>query len=192
VSEEGACRLFFALWPDESVRQDLWAATRRCVKASGGRAVPRENLHLTLAFLGSVPRELLPEVRAAGSRPALPGFRFVLDRAGYWPRPRVAWVAPSQVPAELPELVAALWRALEGLPVQADTRPYRPHLTVARKVSRPGEMTLERPVGWPVSEFCLVSSATDRAGARYEPLARYHLLQPTGDGNAAENSAKPA
>lgn len=191
MSESAARRLFFALWPDEAVRQALWKATRSCVKASGGRPVPRENLHLTLAFLGNVPQGLLPELRAAAARLSLPGFRFVLDSAGYWPRPRVAWVAPSRVPRQLPELVAALWRVLEGLPVQADTRPYRPHLTVARKVSRPGELALERSVDWPVSEFCLVQSVTDPTGARYELLARYHLLQPTGNGNADANSAQP-
>lgn len=188
MPESATLRLFFALWPGEGVREALWQASRQLVRASGGKPVPRENLHLTLAFLGSVPEALLPALREAAASLALPGFSVTLDQAGYWPRPRVAWLAPTRLPPALPALVSDLWRAMAGFPVEPDTRPYRPHLTLARKVSRPGPLVLSQPVHWPVSEFCLVRSVSDRAGARYEPLARYHLLTPAPeDGSSGES-----
>ena len=135
---------------------------------------------MTLAFLGSVNAALLPEIRAAAADMQMPGFEFSLDEVGFWARPRVVVIQPSSFPRELPELVNALWQALE--PLQLTGNPgagglYRPHVTVARK-ALPAELVLETPVHWTVRDFCLVSSVTDPAGARYEPLARYHLMQP--------------
>ena len=46
-------RLFFALWPDEALRQQL-AVYPPMLKGCGGRLVVQDNLHITLAFLGSV------------------------------------------------------------------------------------------------------------------------------------------
>ena len=45
-------RLFYALWPDEPLRERLAEAARDAVRQSGGRPVPAGNYHLTLAFLG--------------------------------------------------------------------------------------------------------------------------------------------
>ena len=172
-------RLFFALWPGETVRDQIWRVSRPAVAACNGRPVVPENLHMTLAFLGSVNAALLPEIRAAAADMQIPGFEFSLDEVGFWARPRVVVIQPSSFPRELPELVNALWQALE--PLQLTGNPgagglYRPHVTVARK-ALPAELVLETPVRWTVRDFCLVSSVTDPAGARYEPLARYHLLQ---------------
>ena len=50
-----ARRLFFALWATAEERRALSAAAAAAVGTSGGRAVPEENLHVTLAFLGQVP-----------------------------------------------------------------------------------------------------------------------------------------
>lgn len=173
-------RLFFALWPNDALREQIWRVSRRGVTACEGRPVIRDNLHMTLAFLGSVNAELLPRIRAAAADIQMPGFEFRLDEMGYWVRPRALVIQPASFPAALPALVQALWQALG--PLQLTGKPgaagaYRPHVTIARKAVCPAELVLETPVHWVVRDFCLVSSVTDPAGARYEPLARYHLLQ---------------
>jgi 2'-5' RNA ligase len=55
-------RLFFALWPEDTQREMLAHAVHEVVRASGGRPVPTHNLHITLAFLGSVPDGRIPEL----------------------------------------------------------------------------------------------------------------------------------
>ena len=162
------------------MREQIWRVSRPAVAACEGRPVVRENLHMTLAFLGSVNAALLPKIRAAAADMHMPGFEFGLDEMGFWARPRVVVFQPSSFPRELPELVNALWQALEPLRLIGNPGAnglYRPHVTVARKAAS-AELVLETPVRWTVRDFCLVSSVTDPAGARYEPLARYHLLKP--------------
>ena len=96
-------RFFFALWPDPSTRQDLVRSTRSAVRHSGGRTTAPENLHVTVAFLGSLTVE---ELAAARSVPpvAVSPFVLTLDTLGFWKRPRILWLAPGRVPMELMEL----------------------------------------------------------------------------------------
>jgi 2'-5' RNA ligase len=48
----GQLRLFVALWPDESLQRQLLAQSAPLAEL--GRRIPARNLHVTLAFLGSV------------------------------------------------------------------------------------------------------------------------------------------
>ncbi|HEY1891686.1 MAG TPA: ankyrin repeat domain-containing protein [Steroidobacteraceae bacterium] len=83
---EPTCRLFFALWPDQAMRDAMVRATRKAAPAAG-RPVPASNLHVTLAFLGSVPERRLGELReVARASAASPGGRLELtfDHLEYW------------------------------------------------------------------------------------------------------------
>lgn len=63
-----AHRLFLALWPTAAMQSELADAARAVMEsARGGREIPRESLHLTLAFLGSVPEASLPTLRKLAS-----------------------------------------------------------------------------------------------------------------------------
>ncbi|MDE2447406.1 MAG: hypothetical protein KGO22_00440, partial [Gammaproteobacteria bacterium] len=53
------------------MREAMAEAARKAVGASGGRPVPAANLHITLAFLGSVPTRRLAELAEAGRAAAL-------------------------------------------------------------------------------------------------------------------------
>ena len=55
---DNRARLFFALCPDEAVRQRL-AELQAKFDAGAARPVPPANFHLTLAFLGTLAR---PEI----------------------------------------------------------------------------------------------------------------------------------
>jgi len=47
-------RLFFAIWPDESVVAHLKQLAEPVMQTTSGKITPPENWHLTLAFLGNV------------------------------------------------------------------------------------------------------------------------------------------
>jgi RNA 2',3'-cyclic 3'-phosphodiesterase len=165
-------RLFFALWPDDPVRNALAAAAAPLLEACRGRRVAKRNYHLTLAFLGGVPARLLDGICAAAAGVGAEPFDLEFDSHGHWAGPRVAWLGCRQPPTAADALAQALWTVLEPLGFRPDTRPFRPHLTVLRGCARcdwPGPVA---PVGWPVRDFVLVRSETLPAGPRYEVLGR--------------------
>jgi len=166
-------RLFVGLWPDALARENLW----RCLKSLSlrGRSTHPEDLHVTLQFLGEVAAERLPCVEDAVAALAGRGsFDLLLDQAGYWPRPRVSWLAPSEVPAPLLALQQDLAARLNACGFPPEARPYRPHVTLARK--SPGLLArrIEQPLLWRVSQVALVASG-GAGPPRYRPLRLWSL-----------------
>ena len=165
-------RVFFALWPDEDTREALVRASRFAVERSAGRATPRANLHVTVAFLGAVSAAELARIRQISSPPAA---RFVLsiDTLGFRPRARLLWAAPGTVPPALLELESWLWSELAELGISRERRAYLPHVTLARRARHVSEtLTLVR---WPVAEFVLVESSPGARSSVYEILETWPL-----------------
>ncbi len=146
-------------------------------------------LHLTLKFLGE---SELPRVealtRAAGR--AAEGLRpFELSVAGtgsFPPRgaPRVLWLGVEDSSGLLARLHARLEEecAREGFP--RESKPFRPHLTLARLRSREGAERLAalhresrfEPQTFKVSELVVVRSELLPDGARHTPISRHQLV----------------
>lgn len=171
-------RLFFALWPDDALRHTLYKETRHAVRASGGKPVPAENFHITLAFLGYLDPDGSAAVRAAADTTQGESFELVLDRQGFWPDARVVWLAPASVPEAGNRFAADLRQALRARGVAVDLRPFLPHVTLARKVSKPGNPGSLRPIRWPAREFVLVHSLSGRRGSEYRLLESWSLRAP--------------
>lgn len=168
-----ARRLFYALWPDEAVRRAL-ARWQRDHLPPQARPTHVADLHLTLHFLGQVEDERLESLLTLGRQQRFESFELVLDRIGHWPRPRVLWVGPGEMPEPLARLHAALGEGLMQLGFELDPRPFAPHVTLARKVARLPEGLAFSPLHWQVSEWALLES---RAGERplYHPLEYWSL-----------------
>lgn len=166
-----ARRLFFALWPGEQTRRTLAAWQREHLPATV-RATHAQDLHLTLHFLGQVGEEKVALLRALGEHLSLPPFELTLDRIGHWPRPAVLWVGPSEMPIQLRHFQQGLEEALAAIGFEPETRTYRPHVTLARKIRRPLQEAEFEPLVWPVKEWVLAES---RPGQRplYHPIARW-------------------
>lgn len=172
------------------VAVDLPADTRAALAAWADRAappavrrVPAQNLHLTLAFLGSRDEDEAAQAARVAADCAQPlGLLHTADALWLAPRrPSVLTVAlrPDEVLAELQaQLVAELARAIGFEP---ETRPFRPHVTVgrvprgtridARRVLEPAppQLSFEAP------SLTLYRSQTASGGVRYEPLERVDL-----------------
>ena len=97
-------RLFFALWPTDAQQRALEDAMRRCVETSRGRAIPGKNLHVTLAFLGSVLDARFARVIHSAAQVRGMPFHLELDQIEVWARAHVLCLTTSHMPAELARL----------------------------------------------------------------------------------------
>lgn len=164
-------RLFFALWPPQAVRQALLAQVQGRLPPDHGRRVHPADLHATLVFLGAVSAPRMPCIMEAAEGLDCGGFDLELDYLGYWKRPRVIWAGARRTPAVLTDRVRALQAHLQGCGFEPEPRPFRLHVTLARKARPIEEVGLESPVIWPVAGFALVESVSLPGQAnRYEVL----------------------
>lgn len=183
-------RCFIALALPDDLRQALaglqgeFAAPQRDLRLSLPRA---DSLHLTLAFLGDVDEAIIPALHEALC-PAIAAhepFSLVLRGCGGFPdlaRPRVIWAGVERHPRLL-ALHADLATALRSAGLAPDSRPYAPHLTLARVKQSPPGLLAERLKPHLRTEFGRL--AVDRAilyrsdlhpsGAIHSPLAMWRL-----------------
>jgi 2'-5' RNA ligase len=168
-------RLFFSLWPDDALRARLVAATDALLAGKRARKTHPANLHLTLAFLGSVPPEALDAVIAAGDQVRASQFELTFDRLESWRAAHVACITIDPAPAPLAALVSQLRAELAARQVPVDSKDFRAHITLARDW-RAGRLDARvEPLSWPVEEFVLVESKLGLQGSEYSVLRRWPL-----------------
>lgn len=165
-------RLFFALWPDEESRRRIDQLNRR-IEQPGRRLVP-ENLHITLVFLGNVDDEIAEAVQKSAANIQGRPIHLEFNELDFWRRPRVLCLTCQRQPADLYKLVNDLKRMVEPFPIRLDTRPYRAHITMARKAQRRPEIAFES-IQIEADSFVLVESVSTDQGVRYQVLERWPL-----------------
>jgi 2'-5' RNA ligase len=163
-------RLFIALWPAPGLASALHAQCGVCATDLRARVVTPQRVHLTLHFLGPVPRQRLPALACALQVPFAP-FELRFSHCEAWPHGLRVAVPDTAVPP-LIRLHAALGQALQGLGLPVEERPFRPHLTLARRATAPLPVQQGPPLRWPVSGYVLVESQAARGGA-YQVVQAY-------------------
>lgn len=167
---EDSRRLFFALWPDDDTREELARVAHAVPLHRAARRVPPEKMHITLAFMGDTPADRQKCFEQAADSVTGEPLHLTLDFFGHFPRPRVFWFGLKSTPTILGELVDRLVLAIEPCGFEPESRPFRPHVTLARKV-RERPQASPATVEWPCDAFCLVESA----GGKYSVLRRWPL-----------------
>ena len=169
-------RLFFALWPDSAVRDAFFKTGQKLSRHCGGRRTRRENIHLTLAFLGAVEPERLEGVIAVADKIRLSAFTLAFNRLGWWQQNQVAWAAPSETPRPLMELFKELQIGLMQEGFKFDERRFLPHVTLLRNSSCPAALLESAALSWAVNDFALVRSTLQEEGPHYAIVKRWSLV----------------
>jgi 2'-5' RNA ligase len=164
-------RLFFALWPDESVVGELAVAASLFKLEGHARLVPASNLHLTLAFIGEVADQKLAVLQQIGRDIHASAFTAVCDALEYWREPHAVVATMREPPAALLDLSQRLHDAV-GLA----RSPFRAHVTLVRKVSQAPVLPLMSPIIWRATQFALVRSQTGGATSAYTVVDTWPLL----------------
>lgn len=173
-------RSFIALELPALLREDVAALARQLKTSVRGRFVPRENYHVTIAFLGDViERELADAMLAldeAASRFA--PVELAPDGLGKFGRANDAtlWLGFTQDP-KLMELAAFVREGLDDAGVNYDSKPFVPHLTIARRAALDSGTLPALPFPAPAhaDELTLFKSTLTGNGAIYEPVYTVRL-----------------
>jgi 2'-5' RNA ligase len=181
-------RLFFALQPTAEQSAELAARVAPLVARLKAQRVPSDNLHATLCFIGAVAEEKLALLESvAGSirgRPATLTF----DALEHWAKPRVLCATAGEDFASGParRLATELGEAAVAAGFAPDIKPFRAHLTLARKV-HPAHAHDD---DWPqplspalritCDRFVLMRSDRGESGSIYSAVASWPL-----DGNSS-------
>ena len=156
---------------------DVIAAWQALNLRGGLRVVTRENLHITLAFLGSRPATELDAIvgvlrdAAAATKP------FELSVVAYRETRSVAMLTLADPSGEATRLAEQVHAGLEALGVyEPELRQWLPHLTVARFRERPRlrpELPSALRTPFVPSDAAAFLSRLHPSGARYEVLESF-------------------
>ena len=171
VGGDERLRLFLALRLPATVLDDVARWQAECL--AGVRLVPRDGLHVTLAFLGHRPAgELEGIVRELREAAAAAAADLRLTPSRYRETRSVAMLVLDDEGGRAAALAGDLQARLERLGVyRRESRPWLPHLTVARFRQPPG--LRPEPPGirtFVPSDAAAYLSRLRPSGAQYEVL----------------------
>ncbi len=150
--------------------------------------VKRENLHLTLRFLGEVEECRVSELDSLleNLTERQRAFSFELGSAGIFgpgEKPRVLWVGLKGRMQPLREFVSQLEKGLHGLGFDAAEHAFRPHLTLGRVKSCLPDLAARHMAHSPLPVECrldsvlLLESRLKKTGPEYNVLTRHTLCE---------------
>jgi 2'-5' RNA ligase len=170
VARDERLRLFLALRLPDGVVADIERWQRE--QLQGVRVVPREDLHVTLAFLGHRPAGELEAIVGALREAAAGAGGIRLTPVRYRETRSVGMLVLEDEGGGAAQVAGDLHERLEGLGVyRREARPWLPHLTVARWRERP-RLRPQPPPGrtFVPSDTAAYLSRLHPGGARYEVL----------------------
>ena len=151
----------------------------------------KENLHITLNFLGDVNETEVPTVCRLVEQTVTDfgTFELSIQGLGCFPnndKPRVVWLGVDEGKEAMLELNDRLATALETMRFPRENKDYRPHLTLGRLrrgkrwsdeiteyANRQSNLYAGRTI---VDHVVVYSSFLDRTGPTYTPMANIALL----------------
>ena len=176
-------RLFFALQPDAEQNAALVEQVAPLVGRLQAQRVPPENLHSTLCFVGAVAEEKLALLKSAAAQ--LRGRRATLrfDTLEFWQKPKVLCATAGEDSAAAParDLAERLAASVVDAGFAPDIKPFRAHVTLARKVHAERALECEwprvlvPPVRVHCERFMLMRSDRGESGSIYSVVDSWPL-----------------
>jgi 2'-5' RNA ligase len=139
--------------------------------------VARDNLHLTLCFLGDVAAPHIATLRSQLDAVEQPAFELQLQTPGYFKRPRIVWLGLKQPEPALARLVTQLNKIVSDV-LPGYTNPqnsFIAHVSLFRHAAGIPGCEVPDVIRWPVTDFALVESINQPGAVAYRVLQRWPL-----------------
>jgi 2'-5' RNA ligase len=164
-------RVFIGIETGSALRE-LWGAANYVARLSGGYPAKKNNIHLTVKFLGEQ-REISGIARAMDE--ACKGqrdFYLELDELVFMRRLKIVWCSIKGDTKALCTLRNSLEDALCAAGFERDKRPFLPHITLVRKAYKKWDIRdvrLEKKI-FKVERLTLYQSVRQNGELLYIPL----------------------
>lgn len=176
-------RVFVAITLPREIKAEL---STLCDGIPGAKWTREAQFHLTLRFIGEVNAGQQAAIHAALSTIRSAPFMMTLKGVGQFPprgKPRILWVGVS-APDTLPQLAEQVKTVLSGMDVPLDSRPFSPHITLARFNTPPKAESMNpyyrqhrffQTEPMYIGRFVLMSSILGKGGAHYQVQSSYRM-----------------
>jgi RNA 2',3'-cyclic 3'-phosphodiesterase len=182
-------RLFTAIDLPAAIKDRLSALVARLRPEARINWSPAGNLHITTKFIGEWPEQRLGELtRILGNLAGCEAIPIAVRGLGWFPNaraPRVFW-AGVEAGAGLEALARATDQAVAELGVARESRPFSPHLTMAR-IREPVPLDRLRAAisglasvdfgDYAADRFCLYRSELRASGSVYSKIEEFALAK---------------
>jgi 2'-5' RNA ligase len=195
-------RLFVALDIPETIRERIASFLEEARRlAPVVRWVAPESLHVTLKFIGERPEGMVQSMEESLRKISSPAIQISFRGCGFFPMEksaRVFWIG-IEAGSALNQLATRIEGELQPLGIEAERRPFSPHLTLARagnvsgapgrqpsdKANRRFSLLQAKLQAMPpldfgrmnATEFFLYRSQLSSRGAQYSKVARFALSE---------------
>jgi 2'-5' RNA ligase len=189
-------RLFIAIELPDAVRTAMGKMQERLRPIVPAKWSRREQLHITLKFLGETQDSQIPEIIAVLQEIVIDQpIRLTTSGIVFFPPHgpvRIVGCAMEDEGNRCASLASRIDRACHEVGYKLEGRKWTPHVTIGRVKERTpadirdqAKVALGRgitPFDFEVSEFSLFESRLDSRGPEYLRLAQFDLYGPGGDG----------
>ncbi len=163
-------KLFIGLACTDDVRRQLSQVSEKIrLVDPEARIIPKENFHLTLAFIGDVPRSKIDVIKKSLPKTVKENESWLITQVGSFHRHDLIFASGKSTPY-LDELCKEVRLALSGAGIRFDGNSFKPHISLARKTTFAGKIEFE-PILMAILPPVLYESRQDNRGRRiYIPV----------------------
>lgn len=181
-------RVFIAIQLEAEVKEYLSKIQDISRKHSvSGSYSHKENLHLTVRFIGEVTPQLLSQIMVAieAASQEVSSFDLFTENIGSFPRRNriILWLGVKGEIGKLQQLYSVLEEKLVKVGITPEDRPYNPHLTLGREIHLKDDIKdIEKELQLEekqikVREITLMESTRENGKLVYKPLNSFLLWQ---------------
>jgi 2'-5' RNA ligase len=173
---QDSLRLFFAVFPKNDLIKTVENIQQKLGK--GWKPTNLKQLHITLAFLEKVPADRLTEVIDVGNSACLKFTDFELCSNKLTTFTRNGEHEPSILYIQIfsDQLLQLSDLLKEKLPDLSDNKPFKAHITIARKKGEDLSYPEEIPTfKWQATRFKLIQSKLNQNGATHSLIEEFHF-----------------
>lgn len=181
-------RLFIATDLDPEIKEKL-VPVQRVLQRDGVKVVEKDNVHITLKFLGEVEEKRVEPIKESMSQIKLNAFDIHVKGVGFFPSSnhiKVVWVGVEEGSDEMSNLAKQIDDRVKKLGFQKEKKKFIAHATLARvkkinaqerkKMLQELELYLKQEFGWMnVNNFVLKKSELTPKGPVYSDLETFEL-----------------